>query len=117
MRVSGLARGRRADCLHCRVVAGAGHLGSDSAQFDHDLAMHGTDIAVSGRLDRQLAEDCFFDTKTSAMNRHEIFPYLHSSSFTQMRFNTGFTPGTVVKRAARRHTPTINHAHPPFTEN
>jgi hypothetical protein len=29
----------------------------------------------------------------------------------------GFTPGTVVKRAARRHTPTINHAHPPFTEN
>jgi hypothetical protein len=29
----------------------------------------------------------------------------------------GFTPGTVVKRAARRHTPTINHGHPPFTEN
>jgi hypothetical protein len=34
-----------------------------------------------------------------------------------MRFNIGFTPGIVVKRAVRRHTPTINHARPPFTEN
>jgi hypothetical protein len=34
-----------------------------------------------------------------------------------MRFNTGFTPGTVVMRAEQRRTPTINHAHPPFTEN
>jgi hypothetical protein len=51
------------------------------------------------------------------MNRHEIFPDLHSTGFILMRFNTGFTPGIVVKRAFRCHTPTINHARPPFTEN
>jgi hypothetical protein len=26
------------------------------------------------------------------MNRHAIVPELHSKSFTQMRFNIGFTP-------------------------
>jgi hypothetical protein len=34
-----------------------------------------------------------------------------------MRFNIGFTPGTVMERIMRRQTPTINHAHPPFIEN
>jgi hypothetical protein len=34
-----------------------------------------------------------------------------------MQFNIGFTPGTVVERAARRRTPTINHGCPPFIEN
>jgi hypothetical protein len=34
-----------------------------------------------------------------------------------MRFNIGFTPGTVIERIMRRRTPTINHAHPPFIEN
>jgi hypothetical protein len=42
---------------------------------------------------------------------------LHSSRFTQMRFNIGFTPGTVVAGAARPQTPTINHGCPPFIEN
>jgi hypothetical protein len=34
-----------------------------------------------------------------------------------MRFNMGFTPGTVVQPVPRRRTPAINHAHPPFIEN
>jgi hypothetical protein len=51
------------------------------------------------------------------MNRHEIFPDLHFPSFRQKRFNIEFTPGTVVRCAACRHTPTINHARLPFTEN
>jgi lipoprotein-anchoring transpeptidase ErfK/SrfK len=34
-----------------------------------------------------------------------------------MRFNTRFTPATAAGHAARRRTPTINHARPPFTEN
>jgi hypothetical protein len=34
-----------------------------------------------------------------------------------MRFNIGFTPGTVIERIMRRRTPTINHARPPFIEN
>ena len=61
--------------------ADAGHLGADGAQFVHDLAMHGADIAVGGRRHRHVAGKCFFDTKTSAMNRHEIFPDLHSVMF------------------------------------
>jgi hypothetical protein len=55
--------------------------------------MHGTDLAVGARGHLRVAADvCFFDTKTSAMNRHELFPDLHSRSFIQMRFNIGFTP-------------------------
>src|SRR5260370_16956156 len=46
-----------------------------------------------------------------------LFLTFHSSSFTQMRFNIGFTPGTVVQPVPRRRTPAINHAHPPFIEN
>ena len=68
-----LARNRCADRFHCHALAGAGaaHLGTDGAQFGHDLVMHGTDIAVSDRGYRHVANDCLFDTKTSAMNRHE----------------------------------------------
>jgi hypothetical protein len=51
------------------------------------------------------------------MNRHEIVPDLHCVSFIQMRFNIGFTPGTVVKCAIARRTPRINHAVLPFIEN
>jgi hypothetical protein len=36
--------------------------------------MHRADIAVNGR--RHVAGECFFNTKTFAMNRHEIFPDL-----------------------------------------
>jgi hypothetical protein len=62
--------------------------------------MHGTDIAGGRGHWNVAAAECFFDTKTSAMNRHEFFPDLHSSSFKQVRFNIGFTPGTIAKRAA-----------------
>jgi hypothetical protein len=34
-----------------------------------------------------------------------------------MRFNIGFTPGTVIARAVPRRTPAINHAACPFIEN
>jgi len=34
-----------------------------------------------------------------------------------MRFNIRFTPGTGLRRATRRSTPTINHAAAPFIEN
>src|SRR5450756_2320049 len=46
-----------------------------------------------------------------------LFLTLHSSSFTQMRFNIRFTPVTGSQRAARRSTPTVNHAAAPFIEN
>jgi hypothetical protein len=45
-----------------------------------------------------------------------LFPDLHFSSFTQMRFNIGFTRKS-PRRARRGRTPTINHARAPFTEN
>jgi len=45
--------------------------------------MHGADIAVSDRGYRHVANDCLFDTKRLRVNRHENFPDLHSSSFTQ----------------------------------
>src|SRR5665213_2020785 len=70
----GLAHDRRAGCLRSGTVADAGHLGADGAQFAHDLAVHGTDVAVIGRWHRHVAGKCFFNTKTSAMNRHEIPP-------------------------------------------
>jgi hypothetical protein len=62
-------------------VTRTGHLGTDGAQFGHDLAMHRTDVAVDGCEDRHVAVECFLDTKTLAMHRHEIFPDLHSSRF------------------------------------
>jgi hypothetical protein len=34
-----------------------------------------------------------------------------------MRFNIGFTPGTVIAPTVCRQTPTINHAACPFIEN
>jgi hypothetical protein len=34
-----------------------------------------------------------------------------------MRFNIGFTPEIAPKPGGCGHTLTINHAHPPFTEN
>jgi hypothetical protein len=72
----GLALHRRAAGLRRRTVADAGHLGADGAQFGHDLAMHRANVAVIGRGHRHVAGKCFFDTKTSAMNRHEISPDL-----------------------------------------
>jgi hypothetical protein len=48
---------------------------------------------------RHLADLCLFDTKTSAMNRHENFPERHSQPLKQMRFNGWFTPGTRKRRA------------------
>jgi hypothetical protein len=39
------------------------------------------------------------------------------SSFTQMRFNMRFTPGTAATTRWRPSQPTINHARPPFIEN
>ena len=68
-----LAGDGRADRFRRRAAAGAGagHLGADGAQFGHDLVMHGTDVAVSDRGHRHVADKGFFDTKTSAMNRHE----------------------------------------------
>ena len=101
MGLGDLARNRRIEGLRRRAAAGAaataavGHLRADGAQFAHDLVMHGTDLAVGDGGHRHVAaNECFFDTKTSAMNRHEIVPDLHSCSFRQMRFNIGFTPGT-----------------------
>src|SRR5258705_12020629 len=81
LRIGDPARDRRAAALCCRAVTRAGHLGTDGAQFGHDLAMHRTDVAVDGRGDRHVAVECFLDTKTLAMDRHEIFPDLHSSRF------------------------------------
>src|ERR1700688_3275128 len=46
-----------------------------------------------------------------------LFLTFTRQSFRPMRFNTRFTPATAAGRAARRRTPTINHARPPFTEN
>src|SRR5664279_567103 len=85
----------------------ARHLGADRAQFAHDLAMHGTDIAVCVGGHRYVAAfESFFDTKTSAMTRHEMVPDLHSSSFTHMRFNIGFTPEPLCSmRFAAAHQP------------
>src|ERR1700694_1928993 len=51
------------------------------------------------------------------MKRHELFPDLHFSSFTQMRFNIGFTRGIGWKVCPNCRTPTINHAREPFIEN
>jgi hypothetical protein len=51
-----------------------GHLGPDRAQLGHDFLMHGTDLAIDIRRHRDVAHNSFFDTKTSAMNRHEICP-------------------------------------------
>ena len=70
----GLACNRLADGLRCRAAAGAAcHLGADGAQFGHDLTLHGTKIAVCDRGRRHIVDKGLFDTKTSAMNRHEIF--------------------------------------------
>src|ERR1700694_416496 len=68
-----LAWDRSTDGCRCCAVSGAGHLGPDGAQLRHDLAMHGTDVSVNDYGHRHVAEKCFFDTKTLAMNRHEIF--------------------------------------------
>ncbi len=46
-----------------------------------------------------------------------FFLTFNSSSFTQMRFNIGFTRGNCVEERSRPPTPTINHALPPFIEN
>src|ERR1700678_1238603 len=42
---------------------------------------------------------------------------LHSSRFTQTRFNMEFTPEIVLNAGVDRRTPRINHACPAFTEN
>ncbi len=56
------------------ACAGAvGHLGADRAKLGHDLAMHRAGVvAVGGH--GHVADNGFFDTKTFATNRHEIFP-------------------------------------------
>jgi hypothetical protein len=46
-----------------------------------------------------------------------LFLTFTRQSFRLMRFNMRFTPAAAARRAARRRTPTINHARPPFTEN
>ena len=55
------------------------------AQLSHDLAMQRTDFAardLGDVRDRQFGAKGFFDTKTFAMNRHEIVPDLpHSFEF------------------------------------
>jgi hypothetical protein len=47
------------------------------------------------------------------MNRHGVLPDIRCSTFKQMRFNIGFTPGTVIKP----ELPLSNHQLAPFTEN
>jgi hypothetical protein len=42
---------------------------------------------------------------------------LHSSCFTQTRFNTEFTPEPIIKTCVDRRIPTINHVRSAFTEN
>src|ERR1700677_1537337 len=65
---SSLARQRLADGSCCHALAGGTHLGTDGAQLRHDLAMHGADLsAVKFRWHRHVADNGFFDTKTSAM--------------------------------------------------
>jgi hypothetical protein len=51
------------------------------------------------------------------MNRHEIFPDLHSFRFKQTRFNMEFTPEPRCETRVEGRIPTINYALPAFTEN
>ena len=53
-----------------------GHLAADRAQLVHDLLMHRACVAIGDRGHRHVAGNCSFDTKTSAMNRHEGIPGL-----------------------------------------
>jgi hypothetical protein len=46
-----------------------------------------------------------------------VFPDLHLWRFTRTRFNARFTREIPDDACARCHTPTINHARLPFTEN
>src|SRR5665213_377376 len=75
LRGGDFALDRYADLLGS--AARRGHLTADGAQFAHDLAMHGTDISIGDGGHRHVAGNCCFDTKTSAMNRHEALPELH----------------------------------------
>jgi hypothetical protein len=79
--------------------------------------MHGTYFTVNGRGHRHIADKCFFDTKTSAMNRHDIFPSLHSSRFRQTRFNVEFTRPEFLRMLGRRAAHRRLTMPPPFTEN
>jgi hypothetical protein len=79
--------------------------------------MHRTGIAVNDGQHRHVAVKCFFDTKSFAMNRHEVIPGFHSSSIRRSRFNVRFTPEILRCLRTNRRTPTINHACAAFTEN
>jgi hypothetical protein len=46
-----------------------------------------------------------------------FFLTLHSSGFRQKRFNVRFTREILDDACAYHHTQTVNHAHPPFTQN
>ena len=89
----------------CRAADRSGHLAADGAQFVHDFLVHGTNLAVHHCEWRQVACERFFDAKTFALIRHEVFPDLHLCRSRPMRFNNGFTARPVAKRRRRaRHT-------------
>src|SRR6201999_4679939 len=49
------------------------HHRADRAQLGHDLVMHGTGFDVASLRQLDDVADGFFDTKSLAMNGHEIF--------------------------------------------
>jgi len=91
-----------AGCRHQAASGTAGHLGADRAQLGHDLAVQRADIdAIRDFSRRQGAGKGFFNTKTLAMNRHEILlPTSPLASLRPTRFNMEFTPGTAVRAHA-----------------
>ena len=104
MRFGDLAVDRRADGLRSALLPAPAiwaRMARSSAMISRCMGPT-SPSATAGH--RHVADKCFFDTKTSAMNRHEIFPDLHSSSFRQRRFNMGFTPEIAAKLHATAHT-------------
>jgi hypothetical protein len=69
--------------------------------------VHGTGIIVSNWGHWHIINNGLFDTKTSAMNRHENFLELNSPPIKQMRFNAGFTP-ELFTATLRRASHTID---------
>src|SRR5262249_17496701 len=64
-------RGKIGFSLRGCAGRGSRHLAADRSQFAHDLAVHGTGIIVSNDGHWHVANNGFFDSITSAMNRHE----------------------------------------------
>jgi hypothetical protein len=100
-----------------RSAAGRGHLTADGAQFAHDLAMHRADIGIGDGGHWHVAGNCFFDTKTSAMNRHEALPELHSFRLSRRDLTLSSHRNRLRGCAPVPRTPAINHARPAFIEN